>query len=112
MAPLPRAVVDLDPAGLGLVQDAGDEDGLPAGRDRELDRLGHGRARLCRLGHATADVDALEVDAEVGVDRRGLGDRLGAAEGHGDVVRRAATAVRRGGMMDDGRGEDACSVSL
>ena len=42
----PRSVVDLDVARLGAVRDAGDVHGLPAGRNRELDLLGHGCARL------------------------------------------------------------------
>ena len=92
MALLAGAIVDLDVARLGLVRDAGDVDGLPAGRDGELDRLGHGRARRLRAGGAAADGDALEGDAEFGVDGRGLGHGLGAPERDGDVVRGAAAA--------------------
>ena len=96
VALLAGAVVDLDVARLGAVRDAGDVHGLPAGRDRELDLLGHGCARLLGVLDAAADGDALVGDAEVGVHGRALRHRLGAAEGDGDVVRRAATAAKKG----------------
>ena len=88
----PRSVVDLDVARLGRVRDPGDVHGLAARRDRELDRLGLGRARRLRVRHPTPDADALERDAKVGVDCGRLRDRRLPAEGDGDIFGGAATA--------------------
>ena len=88
-------VVDLHVTRLRKLVRPRDVHGLAPGRDGVRDRLGNGRARLVRRGRAASDADALDVNADVRVQRGGLRDCLLSAELDGDRVRRAAAAVER-----------------
>ena len=86
------AIVDLDVARLGGVRDAGDVDGLLAGRDRVGDRLGLGRGRRGRGLDATTNAEPVEVEADVCARGDALRDFGRASEGDGDVFGGTAAA--------------------